>query len=112
MERGGRVIARDTNGERTTENMTCRKVTGEKETVEKDGWTRGQETKEVDATGRKMKGRKEVRVDVTKRKSIIRMMAGRKEAGKKGTTEIAAGEKSATREMQNGGATLKLSRGH
>ena len=36
-----------------------------------------------------MKGKKEVRVDVTKRKSITRMMAGRKEAGKKGTTEIA-----------------------
>ncbi|KAK2193944.1 hypothetical protein NP493_4g04000 [Ridgeia piscesae] len=93
MERGCRAIARNTNGEGTTENMTCRKVTGEKETVEKDGRTRGQETKEVDATGGKMRGRKEVRVDVTKRKSIIRMMAGRKEAGKKGTTEIAAGGK-------------------
>ena len=30
MERGGRVNARKTNEERTTENMTCRKVTGEK----------------------------------------------------------------------------------
>ena len=30
VERGGRVIARKTNGERTTENMTCRKVTGRK----------------------------------------------------------------------------------
>ena len=30
---------------------------------------------------------------MTKRKSIIRMMAGRKEAGKKGTTEIVAGGK-------------------
>ena len=37
MERGGRVIARKPNGERTTENMTCRKVTGEKVIVEKEG---------------------------------------------------------------------------
>ena len=48
-----------------------------------------------------------MRVDVTKRKSISRMMTGRKEAGEKGTTEKALGEKSATRDMQNGGATLK-----
>ena len=34
--------------------------------------------------------RKEVRVDVTKRKSLTRMMTGRKEAGKKGTTAKAA----------------------
>ena len=67
----------------------------------------GQEMREVDATGGKMKGRKEVRVDVTKRKSITRMMTGRKEAGNKGTTEKAAGEKSVPMEMQNGGATLK-----
>ena len=62
---------------------------------------------EVDATRGKTKGRNELRVDVTKRKSITRTMTGRKEAGKKGKTEKAAGEKSATREMQNGGATLK-----
>ena len=37
MQSGGRVIARTTNGERTTGNMTCRKVTGEKMTVEKEG---------------------------------------------------------------------------
>ena len=101
------MIARKTNGERTTESMTCRKVTGDKVTVEKEGGTRRQEMRDVDATGGKMKGRKEGRVDVTKRKSIIRTMTGRKEAGKKGTTEKAAGEKSATGEMQNGGATLK-----
>ena len=59
------------------------------------------------ATGGKTNGRKEVRGDVTKRKSITRMMTGRKDTGKKGTTEKAAGEQSATREMQNGGATLK-----
>ena len=51
--------------------MTCRTVTGEKVTVEKEGGTRGQEMIEVDVIGGKMKGRKEVRVDVTKRKSII-----------------------------------------
>ena len=37
--RGGRAIARETNGERTTENMTYRKVTGENVTVEKGGGT-------------------------------------------------------------------------
>ncbi|KAK2152026.1 hypothetical protein NP493_2540g00002 [Ridgeia piscesae] len=63
--------------------MTCRKVTGEKVTVEKGG-TRGQEMREVDATGGKTNGRKEVKVDVTKRKSITRTMTGRKEPGKKG----------------------------
>ena len=50
--------------------------------------------------------RKEVRVDVTKLKSITRMMTGRKEAGKK-QQRLWQGEKSATREMQNGAATLK-----
>ena len=64
MERGGRVIARTTNGDRTTGNMTCRKVTGDKVTVEKEGGTRGQEMREVDATGGKTNGRKEVRGDV------------------------------------------------
>ena len=93
MQSGGRVIARTTNGERTTGNMTCRKVTGEKVTVEKEGGTRGREMREVDATGDKTNGRKEVRGDVTKRKSITRTMTGRKETGKKGTTEKAAGGK-------------------
>ena len=88
MESGERVIARTTTGERTTGNMTCRKVTGEKVTVEKEGGTRGQEMREIDATGRK-----EVRGDVTKRKSITRTMTGRKETGNKGTTEKAAGGK-------------------
>ena len=54
-----------------------------------------------------MKGRKEVTVDVTKRKSTTTMMTGGKEARKKGTIEKATGAKSAIREMQNGGATLK-----
>ena len=40
-----------------------------------------------------MKGRKEVRVDVTKRKSITGMISGRKAAVTKGTTEKAAGGK-------------------
>ena len=93
MENAGRVIARKTNGEGTTGNMTCRKVTGEKVTVEKEGGTRGQDMREVDATGGKTNGRKEVRVDVTKRKSITRTMTGRKETGRKGTTEKAAGGK-------------------
>ena len=62
---------------------------------------------EVDATGKQMKGRNELRVDVTKRKSIIRKMSGRKEAGKKEQQRKQLGEKSATRAMQNGDATLK-----
>ncbi|KAK2167742.1 hypothetical protein NP493_1264g00008 [Ridgeia piscesae] len=41
--------------------MTCRKVSGEKVTVEKEGGTRGQDMREVDATGGKTNGRKEVR---------------------------------------------------
>ena len=98
MQSGGRVIARTTNGERTTGNMTCRKVTGEKVTVEKEGGTRGQEMREVDATGGKTNGRKEVRGDVTKRKSITRTMTGKKETGKKGTTEKAAGGKVSNQE--------------
>ena len=92
MQSGGRVIARTTNGERTTGNMTCRKVTGEQVTVEKEGGTMGQEMREVDATGGKTNG-SEVRGDVTKRKSITRTMTGRKETGKKGTIEKAAGGK-------------------
>ena len=40
--RGGRAIARKTNGERTTQYMTCWKMTGEKVIVEMEGgqWNR------------------------------------------------------------------------
>ena len=93
MERGGRMITRKTNEERTTENMPCTKETVEKVTVPKEGGTRGQKMIEVDATGGKTKRRKELRVDMTKRKSITRKMSGRKDTGKKGTTEKAAGGK-------------------
>ena len=51
-----------------------------------------------------MKGRREVRVDVTKGKSKTGMKSGRREAGRKGTEEV-AGEESTTREIQTGGAT-------
>ena len=44
-----------------------------------------------------MKGRKEVSVDVSNRKSITGTMTGTKDARKKGTPEKAAGEKSTTR---------------
>ena len=91
IPRGGRASARKANGERTSENMACRKVTGEKVTVD-EGVTMGQEMIEADATGGKTKGRKELRVDVTKRKSITRMVSGRKEAGKKGTEKAAGGK--------------------
>ena len=57
------------------------------------GGTMGQERREVHVTGGKMNGRKEVRVNVPKGKSITGMMTGRKEAGKKGTTEKAGGRK-------------------
>ena len=80
--RGGRASARKANGERTSENMACRKVTGEKVTVD-EGVTMGQEMIEADATGGKTKGREELRVDVTRRKSInkngVRKKRGRKE---------------------------------
>ena len=72
------------------------KVTGEKVTVEEEG-EMGQERREVHVTGGKMKGRKEVRVDMTKGNSITGMMTGRKMAEKKGTTEKGQGEKSTTR---------------
>ena len=55
----------------------------------------GQKRRVVHVTGGKMKGRKEVRVDVLKGKSIAG--AGRKEAGMKGTTEKVTEEKSTTR---------------
>ena len=47
--RGRMVIARKTNGERTTENMTCRKGTGESDCREGRG-TMGQESREVYVT--------------------------------------------------------------
>ena len=81
-----------TNGERT-EKPDMQEGDGEKVTVEKEGGTRGQEMREVDATGGKTNGRKEVRVDMSKGKSITGMTAGRKEAGKKGTTEKVANRK-------------------
>ena len=92
MQSGGRVIARTTNGERATGNMTCRKVTGEKVTVEKEGGTRGQEMREVDATGGKTNGRKEVRGDVTKRKSITRTMTGRRDRKERNNRESGGGK--------------------
>ena len=90
--RGGRASTRKTNGERTTENMAWRKVTGEKVTVEEEG-KMGQERREVHVTGGKMKGRNEVRVDVLKGMSIT----GKKRGREKGITEKGTGEKSTTR---------------
>ena len=89
--RGGRASARKANGERTSENMACRKVTGEKVTVD-EGVTMGQEMIEADATGGKTKGRKELRVDVTKRKSITRMVSGRKRGRKERNRESGRGK--------------------
>ena len=58
-------------------------------TVEKAVGTMGHEMTEVDAKGGKMKGRKEVSVDVIKQMPITEMMTERKEPGKKGITEKA-----------------------
>ena len=52
----------------------------------------GQGRRKVHVTGGKMKGRKEVRIVVSKGMSITRMMTGGKEAGKKRTIEKATGE--------------------
>ena len=57
MEKG-KVIARKTNGERTTENMTCRRVTGDKVTVEKEG-DKGTEVERSRCDRRKDEGKKE-----------------------------------------------------
>ena len=56
-----------------------------------------QEEREVNVTGGKMKGRKEVRVDVSKRKSTTGMVTGRKEAGKREQQRRRQGEKLTTR---------------
>ena len=81
------MIARKTHGDRTTENMTFRKVKGEKITLEKEGRTMGRESRDIYVSGGKMKGRKEVREEVPKWKSITGMMTGRKETGNTGITE-------------------------
>ena len=71
--------------------MASRKVTRDKVTVEKDGvGTMGQERREVHVTVGKMKGSKEVKLDMSKGKSMTGMMTGRKEAGQQGTSEKAA----------------------
>ena len=54
--------------------MTCGKVTGEKVTGENEGVTMRHERIEVNATGGKMIGTKEARVDVSKVKSTTGMM--------------------------------------
>ena len=51
--RGGRASARKTNGERTPENMTSRKV--ERVTVENEGLTMGHERREEHTAGGKTK---------------------------------------------------------
>ncbi|KAK2191456.1 hypothetical protein NP493_53g17003 [Ridgeia piscesae] len=71
VQSGGRVIARTTNGERTTGNMTCRKVTGEKVTVEKEGGTRGQEMREVDATGEATRGENVLDIVLSSQKEFV-----------------------------------------
>ena len=53
----------------------------------------GQDRREVHVTGGKMKGRRKVKVDVSKGNSITGIVTGRKEAGKKGTRWKAAGGK-------------------
>jgi len=57
----------------------------------------GHERREVHVTRGKMNGRKEVRVNVPKGKSITGMMTGRKEAGEKEQQRRRQGRKSTTR---------------
>ncbi|KAK2179803.1 hypothetical protein NP493_471g01058 [Ridgeia piscesae] len=73
-----------------------RKVTGEKVT-ERRGEERGQEMREVDATGGKTNGRKEVRGDVTKGKSITRTRQEERDRKERNNRESGGGKKSATR---------------
>ena len=54
-----------------------------------DKWEGKQDMRGVHVSGGKIQGRKDVRADVTKGKSITRMMTGRKVAGKKVTTDKA-----------------------
>ena len=80
MERGGRVIARKTNGERTTENMVCRKETVEKVTVEKEGGT-GDDRSRCDRRKDERKKRTESSCEQTEvnNKDDVRKKRGRKE---------------------------------
>ena len=55
MESGGRVITRKTNGKRITGNMTCRKVTGEKVTVENEDRQGKSATREMQYGGATLK---------------------------------------------------------
>ena len=52
----------------------------------------GRERREILVKGGKMKGRKEVRVDVSKAKSITGMVTGRKEAGERNNREVCIGK--------------------
>ena len=84
IERGGRVIARKTNGEGTTENMTCRKVTGEKVTVLREGGRdKGTGADRSRCDSRKDEGKKgsKIRCDQTEvnSKDDDRKKRGRKE---------------------------------
>ena len=80
MERGGRVIARKTNGEKTTKNMACRKETVEKVTVEKEDKETGDDRNRCNR--RKDEGKKgtESRCDQTEinNKDDVRKKRGRK----------------------------------
>ncbi|KAK2181213.1 hypothetical protein NP493_406g02011 [Ridgeia piscesae] len=51
MESGGRVIARKTKWRKNKSKLDMQEGDGEKVTVEKEGGARGQEMREVDATG-------------------------------------------------------------
>ena len=60
-----------------------RKVTGEKDTVDKEGEDNGTGGERSSCDRRKGEGKKEVRADVSKRKSIKGMMTGKKRSERK-----------------------------
>ena len=89
--RGGRASARKTNGERTRESMACRKVTGEKVTVDEGGNGTGEERSSCDR--RKEEWKKGNESKCAEREVNNRDDDRTKRGRGKGTTEKAAGRR-------------------
>ena len=97
----GKTVRQKTDGRRQsvqqkTENMTGVKVTGERVTVVKEvAGEKGQVRREENVMGGKMKGRKEVRVNVLEEKMTGGNGTRENATGKKGMEENVTGEKTA-----------------
>ena len=89
-----RVIKRKNKCRKHNRKHNMQEGDGEKVTVENEGVTR-----EVLVTGGKMKGRKEVSVDVSNRKSITGMMTGTKDDSQGGVHS--SNKKSAKNSLEN-----------